>query len=650
MPTADELIIRIVTVGGAAAAGEIEGVSKAGKKMGGAFKAFTGLAVADAMYHGVKAAAQFRSSMLLLQTQTGATHKEMVRASNGILHMASSVGQGPMSLSQAMYHMESAGIRGKRALNGLRIAAEGADIGHANLTDTTTALTAVQVAHYKHLGSLKSIMGELNATVGSGDMTMTDLDKALSTGVLGTFKQIGLHVNDLGAGLAVLGDNNIRGAAAATRLRMGLMSLVKPSEASGEVMANIGINNPLQLAGDLRHKDGLVAMLKDLQKHTQGLSKTQKAADLAGIFGGGRNSAAMLLLINEMGRLQTKYKQIHSGAKDFNADWNLTRHSLSFVGDQIKAFADVQLIKLGNALIKVGDYLYKNRATLLEIAKILAPLIAAYLAWKTIMVVLSIAQGIQTAITSASIVSYIGLALSVRSVSDAQRLLNAALDANPIGVIIGVLVALGLAFYEVYKHCSLFRHIVQDVWTWIKGHWPYVLAFFIPILGIPLLIVKKWSVIKQFFKGLWADIVHIVAIAIDSMIGQINKIINGFDSIASHKFFGVRIGFHVGDLHDVNFGHQWGHLTHHTKAKVVGTAGLDPTIAGPRSRISIITDRGAENPRRRVLAPASGIDPAIPVHPDTVTYHGTTHVHVDVDGRNLLKIMQRQTAQAKAAQ
>jgi trimeric autotransporter adhesin len=98
-------------------------------------------------------------------------------------------------------------------------------------------------------------MGQLNATVGAGDMTMQDLNDALGTGLLATLKTLGLQVNDAGAALAVLGDNNIRGEQAATRLRMGLMQLVHASETAQKAMHGLGLA-PLKLAETCASRTG----------------------------------------------------------------------------------------------------------------------------------------------------------------------------------------------------------------------------------------------------------------------------------------------------------------------------------------------------------------------------------------------------------
>ena len=59
-------------------------------------------------------------------------------------------------------------------------------------------------------------------------MTMQDLADAMGTGVMAVAKSYGQTINQVGAALAAFGDNNIRGAKAATDLRMAWQAIQAP--------------------------------------------------------------------------------------------------------------------------------------------------------------------------------------------------------------------------------------------------------------------------------------------------------------------------------------------------------------------------------------------------------------------------------------
>lgn len=74
----------------------------------------------------------------------------------------------------------------------------------------------------------------------------------------------------------------------------------------------------------------------------------------------------------------------------------------------------------------------------------------------------------------------------------AQWLLNTAMKANPIGIIITILVALGVAFYELYKHNKKFKSFIDGL---VKG----AKDFF---TGIGKWFGQAGKAIGKFFSGL----------------------------------------------------------------------------------------------------------------------------------------------------
>ena len=141
---------------------------------------------------------------------------------------------------------------------------------------------------------------------------------------------------------------------------------------------------------------------------------------------------------------------------------------------------------------------------------------------------IEIVKGAQDLMHDSTILSTIATdaqAVSAGVVTAAQWLWNAALEANPIGVIVLALVALGAAFYEAYQHVGVFRTGITDLWTgiktafgaikqvigdvfdWLKTNWPLVLGILTGPFGLILeQIVTHWADVTTFLEGLPADI------------------------------------------------------------------------------------------------------------------------------------------------
>jgi tape measure domain-containing protein len=120
-----------------------------------------------------------------------------------------------------------------------------------------------------------------------------------------------------------------------------------------------------------------------------------------------------------------------------------------------------------------------------------------------------------TVVTLAKSAAEKAAALATRSMAAAQWLMNAAMSANPIGLIILALVALGAAVVIAWKKSETFRNIVLGAWAairggvsavvgWLKTAVPAVFSWiksaflrFTP-LG---LVISHWSQIRAFIAA-----------------------------------------------------------------------------------------------------------------------------------------------------
>lgn len=328
--------------------------SSAGLKMLHKTAGIAALGFAAFGVEAVKSASKFDSEMTLLQTQAGVSGDKIDGLKKGVLDLAGKVGQDPDSLAESLYHVESnfesMGITSEKALKLTETAAKGATAGHANLVDVTNALTAAVAANIPGVENLDQAMGILNATVGIGDMKMQDLAAAFGTGMVATVKGYGLSIKDVAAGLAVFGDNNIRGAKAGTQLRMTVQSLAQPAAGGAAALKSIGLATDT-LAKDMQ-KGGLKLALEDLVAHMKaaGLTSKQQGQLITEAFGK-KAGTGLNILVDQMDRLESKYPALDEGAKNFGKSWEDTKKTMAFQLKQIQTGFEALTISIGEKLL-----------------------------------------------------------------------------------------------------------------------------------------------------------------------------------------------------------------------------------------------------------------------------------------------------------
>lgn len=408
------------------------------------------LGVGIALGYGIEQAAKYQSSSTQLLTQAGVMKSQFAGLQSGVLNLAGQVGFSPNSLMQSLYHVESSfqslGIKGPQALNLVKIAAEGAQTGHANLVDVTNALDATIAAGVPGIKTYSQAMGALNAIVGTGDMTMQDLANAMGTGLMAQAKMYGQSIYEVGAALATYGDNNIRGAKAATDLRMTWQAMQAPLATSKPLLQSIGLQYD-SLAQTMEHH-GLSAAITQFTQHLQAskVPVSDWGQYVTEIFGK-RAGSGIGVLIDQEDRLKSKFPDLKKAAGDFGGAWATQQKTMSQQWDDLKSSASALAISFGTVLLPAATKLVSKLAefgTFLEKHGEIAAFAGALLV---------LAAGFKIAATAEALFG------------------EESMLTDPIFLVIAAVIALVAGLYELYKHSKLVRDIVADVGKFFKSVW-----------------------------------------------------------------------------------------------------------------------------------------------------------------------------------
>jgi TP901 family phage tail tape measure protein len=408
------------------------------------------LGVGIAAVYGIDKSAKFQSSITQLHTQAGVAQSKLAGLSQGVLQLAAQTGEGPQSLAESLYHvasnMASLGASGPKMMSAVKIAAEGAQVGGADLVDVTNALTAAIASGIPGVQNFQQAMGMLNAAVGSGDMHMQDLADAFSSGLLAVIKGYGVTLKDTAAALAVFGDNNIRGAKAGTDLRMAVQSLAVQGPSAGKELAALGLGSKT-LANDMK-SGGLMKALDDLTGRFKknGIAAKDQGEVITTLFGK-KAGSGIAVLLEQMDRLKSKYPAITAGADKFAGDWADRQKTMAQQWDDLKSGAQALAVSFGTILLpaatKIVGMLARFGAFLEQ-----HPAVAAFAG-----ALLALAAGFKIAATMASVFE------------------AATSEAGLIFLAVAAVAALAYGLYELYRHSKLVRDIVADVGKFFAGAW-----------------------------------------------------------------------------------------------------------------------------------------------------------------------------------
>lgn len=200
--------------------------------------------------------------------------------------------------------------------------------------------------------------------------------------------------------------------------------------------------------------------------------------------------------------------------------------------------------------------------------------VTAIAQWGKQAIVAAVNTGRQVAAFVAQKAAALGAAVAEKSMAAAQWLLNAAMDANPVGLLVVGIAALVAGVVLAYNHFGPFRDLVQAVGrafvtagkvivgsvgaalSWVTGHWPLMLGILTGPIGLAVLFVRSnWSKITGVFSGTlgwvrsnWPTLFAILTGPIGLAVLLISKnwqtIKNGFGAVKN--FIAGRVGEIVG--------------------------------------------------------------------------------------------------------
>jgi hypothetical protein len=227
-------------------------------------------------------------------------------------------------------------------------------------------------------------------------------------------------------------------------------------------------------------------------------------------------------------KITAKLADTYKGAASKNAQTTAGKQKilqvqLAEMGETIGYKVIPYMQKMVDVGFKLMGWAEKHATTLKIVVGALAGLAAVLYAtsvamriWATSAVLAGVAQGVFAAATGAGTAALVGNTVALRAYAVAtkigaatQWLLNAAMTANPIGLVVLAIAALVAGLVIAYKKSETFRRIVNGAFAavknaasvafnWVKKNWPLLLAIVTGPIGLAtLFVVRHWKQIKD---------------------------------------------------------------------------------------------------------------------------------------------------------
>lgn len=426
----------------------------------------------------------FDSSMSKVQAVSGASGEELELLRDKAKEMGASTKFSASEAADAFNYMAMAGWKTEDMLGGIEgvlnlAAASGSDL--ATTSDIVTdALTAMGYSA-GDAGRLADVMAAASSNANTNVEMMGQTFKYAAP-IVGA---LGYNMEDTAVAIGLMANAGIKADQAGTSLRSILTRLSAPPKECADAMNALGISMT-DSNGEMKSLD---QVMQDLRGAFDGLSETEQTA-YAKHIAGQEAMSGLLAIVNaapeDFNKLTAAVESSEGAAEEMaktmqdNLGGDLTELGSKFEGVQIALYEKFEpALRAGvdalSKLLDAVDFVVDHSTEFTAALAAMGAGIAAYVAYTTAIKVMK--EG------------WASLAIVQKAVTAAQWLMNAAMTANPIGLIIAAVAALVAAFVVLWKKSEGFRNFFIGMWEKIKE-----------VAG------AVWQAITGFFSSAWETI------------------------------------------------------------------------------------------------------------------------------------------------
>lgn len=403
-------------------------------------------------------------------------------------------------LANGLYEVVSNGVPEDNWIEFLDRSARAAVGGCADL-GTTVGTTATIIKTYGLAwDQATSVQDKMQMTAKKGKTSIAELGQALPR-VSGSASQLGVELNELMAVFASTTGVTGNTSEVSTQLAAVLNSLIKPSSEASKAAEAMGIRFD---AASVKAAGGFANFLTQLDTSVQAYAA--KSGQLSEtIYGQLFGSAEALRLL---GSLTGEQKDVFAANIQAMADsTGAIDEAFEIMSESNDSFAQ----KLNNAIASMTDWAGSA-------AKVAGPVLD--LTANAGMAVMSIAQ-LAKGMRLAKVASAAWTAV--------QHPLNAAISANPIGLMVMAIAALVAAIVYAYNNCEEFRQSCDRMWATVKDVAEVIWALLVKAFNAVYPIIKDvaevvWSLLVKAFEALYEIHTKIVGAVMDYLAPAFDKL------------------------------------------------------------------------------------------------------------------------------
>jgi len=400
---------------------------------------------------------KFEKSMSNISTLIDTNTESMEQMGEQVLAMSGKLPVPIEELTASLYDIRSAGVPANQAMATLESSAKLSAAGLSSVEESTNILTSAMNAFVGEGKSAAEISDILFKTVKFGKTNIAELSQAFGASAP-IIQSAGVTLADFSAATAALTTLGTPASQAQNQLKASMVSLMKPAKNMNAVFQQLGVSSG----------EELIKKYGNLGDSFKAVNETAKKLNITtgDVWGSTEALAGVTALTTSVnGAYITTLDDMQNGANAVNGAFDKQGKTGAASMQKMKNNLQSLAITLGNAVLPLIS----------DLVVAITPVIQSMSRWmqenkstvKIIVKIAAVVGGLAAAISAISFV--VGLATKAfaiykfgiqaagvvtKMITGFQWLWNAAMMANPIGLIIVAVAALAAGVYVLSKAFS----------------------------------------------------------------------------------------------------------------------------------------------------------------------------------------------------
>ena len=418
----------------------------------------------DVVGNTIEVGKAFDSSMSNVAALSGATAEDLQMLRDTAKEFGSTTKFSASEAADALGYMALAGWDAQTSASALGgvldlAAASGMDLAAAS--DMVTDYMSAFGMEAQKSGYFADVMAYAQA---NANTNVTQLGEAFKNSAA-NMNAAGQDIETVTSLLAMMANQGLKGSEAGTALTAVMRDMTSKMDEGAIAIGDASVQ-VMDAEGNYRD---LTDILRDVEAATNGMGDAEKASALSATFTADSIKGLNLMLnagVDEAAKFEDQLRKSDGSAADMaktmndNLNGDLTNLGSKLEGVQIAIYEKFEPalrdgVKVLDSLLDAINFVVDHSTEFIAALGAMAAGVAAYVGYTTALKVME--QGWQA------------LTIVTKAQTAAQWLLNAAMSANPIGLVIAAIVALVTAFVILWNKSEDFRNFWIGLWDSIKS-------------------------------------------------------------------------------------------------------------------------------------------------------------------------------------